>query len=87
MGASAPQTKDIARAQAGIITDRLLPHLIDCADAAEAGHLTTEGAELMLLCYKPLLLELQSYRERSAMACEIMADALPANVVLLRGDA
>ena len=87
MGQPAPQTKDIARAQAGVISDRLLPHLISCADEAEAGNLSAEGAELMLLCYKPLLLELAAYRERSALACEIMADALPANVILLRGDA
>jgi hypothetical protein len=78
------QTKDVARAQAGVITDRVLAHMIDSADAATAGHLSHADAELMLLCFKPLLLELQDYRARAAASCEIMADALPANVVLLR---
>lgn len=97
MGQPAPQTKDIERAQAGVISDRLLAHLIACADEAEAGELSPAGAELMLLCYKPLLLELSAYRERTALACEIMPDALmanalpphclTANVIFLRGDA
>lgn len=86
MSHPAPQTKDIARAQAGVITDRLLPKLRQVADTAVAGELTSEGAELILLCFGPLIDELAEHRRQSAMACEIMADALPGNVVQLRGD-
>lgn len=85
MAQTASHNPDVARARAGVITDRLLPKLRTVADDAVKGCMTDEGAELLLLCFGSLIDELIERRRISADACELTT--LPANVIPLRGDA
>lgn len=85
MAQTASHNPDVARARAGVITDRMLRNLRRTVGDLEADRLTDEGADLLLLCLGSVIDELIERRRISADACELMT--LPANVIPLRGDA
>ena len=62
----------IPRARAGTITDHLLRRVIATAEAGRQGHLTDEGATLLLMVAAPALEELLHRRQVSGAAAHAL---------------